>query len=301
MVRPGLRRLMLFGLVVALALPVAAQAQDVTPGERFRLAGEVTGVVLDAQLMLVRTVRGEDWRIQVTDETEFRSPSGEVESLEDIEVGMRVAVSGLLTDDGALASTIAITTGEDSPRLQRAAGTISAVRPEVPTFELEGGDGESWTFLVTDEARFVSRQGTIQGVEDLEPGMLAAVVYHDRDQALVALRVVVGHEQDRPRMGIRLRGKVTAISATSITIEDREAESTTFLITDSTRIHKRGGGRIEVGDWAMVAGLMNDQGRPVAVLILAAPSKHDRPERPPVRRDRPQRQPRLEQPTALPD
>jgi hypothetical protein len=102
-------------------------------------------------------------------------------------------------------------------------------------------------------------------------------------------------------MGIRLRGKVTAISATSITIEDREAESTTFLITDSTRIHKRGGGRIEVGDWAMVAGLMNDQGRPVAVLILAAPSKHDRPERPPVRRDRPQRQPRLEQPTALPD
>jgi len=293
MLAKGFHRVVVAMLAVAIGLPAAASAQGEAAEERFRLAGEVTAIALDEQVVEVQTLRGEDWRIQVTSETVYRSPGGEIEGLADLETGMRVVVIGFLTEDGAVAHTIGVAAGQDRPRLQRAAGTITAVRPSVPSFELEPRQGESLTFLVTDQTGFVSRDGQIQGVGDLEPGMPAAVVYHQRDGEQVALRVVVGHEsEDRPPAGVRAHGKVTAYSRQSITVEDRDGESVTFVITDSTRIKRRGGGEVQVGDYAFVAGQVDDEGRPMAVLILATPADADRPDRPPVR---PQLQPRATQ------
>lgn len=60
-----------------------------------------------------------------------------------------------------------------------------------------------------------------------------------------------------------IRGTVTAVSATSITVRARDGVTLTFAVTDATKVHRRGDGRgtfspideVHVGDEALVTGV----------------------------------------------
>jgi hypothetical protein len=84
-----------------------------------RRAGEVTSVDVDNNILSLQTNRGEIVTFTVDENTRFRSRSGEVDGLEDIEIGMRALIAGKVVDqeaDGFLA--LAILVGDGRPETE---------------------------------------------------------------------------------------------------------------------------------------------------------------------------------------
>ena len=71
---------------------------------------------------------------------------------------------------------VAYAQGETPEARIRVAGTITAVDPSAGTFGLQSREGQSYIFFVTSETRFISRDGSINSLADLEPRMNAVVV-----------------------------------------------------------------------------------------------------------------------------
>ncbi len=79
-----------------------------------------------------------------------------------------------------------------------------------------------------------------------------------------------------PQPDQSIKGEVTAISDTELTVTSARGQSLTALITGDTKLKRSGGGQlsldeIEVGDFAGVLGLKNNDGAIVAALIILVP------------------------------
>ena len=87
--------LLLLILTAVFAGTVLAEEELHIP--KVRVLGDVTAINPDENTFSLKTRQGEDLRFLVIDRTKFRSPDGSLNGLEDMEVGMKALVVGVLT------------------------------------------------------------------------------------------------------------------------------------------------------------------------------------------------------------
>ena len=203
---------------------------------------------------------------------------------------LRIATLGVLT--AALLLPAAVFAQEEAPERpegrMRAAGEITGVVPGQDTFTILTRKGDEIEFQTNENTKFRSPNGSVEDIHDLKKGMKAFVAAAEQDDGtLIALMVAAGNMKDRPNrpeLDVKVGGEVTAVGASSLTIQTREGESISFSVNDST--HFKGISaldELEVGMKAAVGANETDDG--LLALFVGArnpgdrPDPHDRPER----------------------
>ena len=184
--------------VLPLLIPSAVFAEEEHPRhERFRYAGEITGVEAGQGTFTLLTRAGEELEFQTSDRTHYRSPDGSVQDIHDLKQGMKALVAGI-KEEGAL-SALLVAAGDpadrpDRPRVDvRAAGRVESVGDR--SFTLMTRRGELLTIKVTEDTHYKG----ISSFDDLEVGMFAAVGAKEADGDLVAIWVAARNApEDRP-------------------------------------------------------------------------------------------------------
>ena len=97
------------------------------------------------------------------------------------------------------------------------------------------------TVLVDENTRFKSRDGDLEGLDDLEPEMIAIVaVKKGEDGELLAVVVAASTKDDLPKFETRVGGKVTEVENNSFTIMRRDGQEVSILVTGDTKFRSRG-------------------------------------------------------------
>ena len=147
-----------------------------------RAAGEITAVNPGSSTFELHTRQGEDLQLVVTEDTRFRSRDGSIQSIGDLRRGMIAAVAAVRGGDGVLEARFAAVGERDDlpvrPNVDvRVAGRITSV--EGSSFAVETLAGAEKMFSVDGSTVFRSRDGSVEGIEDLRPGMRAIVAAED--------------------------------------------------------------------------------------------------------------------------
>jgi len=185
--------------VLSLLVPSAVFAEGEHPErDRFRYAGEITGVVPGQGTFTLLTRAGEELEFQTSDRTHYRSPDGSVQDIHDLKQGMKALVAGIEKDGVLQALLVAAGNPEDRPDRprvdMRAAGRVEAKDDQ--SFTLLTREGEQLTFAVTEDTHYKG----IGSFQELEVGMFAAVGANESDSGLVAVWVAARlAPEDRPR------------------------------------------------------------------------------------------------------
>jgi hypothetical protein len=184
------------------ALIVAAGNPDERP-DRIRVAGQVTNVIPGQGTFTLKPRNGDEITFQTNERTQFKSRDGSITELRDLKRGMIAAIIAVKQeDDLPLALLVAAGHPEDRPdrpRIDvRAAGQIVALGNASLT--IQNRDGAQMTFGINENTKFKSRDGSINGLDDLEVGMVAAIgAIENEDGSLTAAWVAAGQpRQDRP-------------------------------------------------------------------------------------------------------
>lgn len=179
-------------LVILLMVPAVAYAEEAAPDGRVRLTGEISA--LGATGFTLTTGDGRAIVVSVDDETKFRILNGANHGFDQLEPGMQALVVGLPQAEGSvLARMVAAGYRRDLPEDRlKVRGAFSAIHLERSAFAFKTSAGEELYFLVSDRTHFRSADGSIQGLKDLEKGMLGAVLALPNDEGVLqALLVVV--------------------------------------------------------------------------------------------------------------
>ncbi len=177
---------------------------------------------------------------------------------------------------------------DDAPERHknRLAGQVTSVDVASGTFGMETLKGEEIRIQTDENTEWHSREGSVEGIEDLEPGMPVFVLARETDDGgLLASHVGVGKPGKHARL-IRFAGEVTAVSldSSTFTLLNKDGEEGTFLVNEETRFRSRGGEINELAERepGMLAGVLakpQDEGLPLA-LVVAVGDPEDRPDRP---------------------
>lgn len=287
-------------LAISLLVPSSAFAQEDRPEqERFRAAGEITGVVPGQGTFTLHTRSGKELEFQTSDRTRYRSPDGSVQDIHDLKKGMKALVVGIRGDGGLQAMMVAAGFPEDLPEHMRAAGEIQSVDQAGQSFVLMPRAGEALTFQTGERTRY--RGEGIEGSGDLEPGMFALVLaVKQEDGSLLALLVAVGEPKDRPEI-LKFKGEITGIvpGQGTFTLMTREGEELEFQTSERTKFRSRDGlvqdiHDLKVGMLALVGAIEQEDGTLLALVVGVGnpedrPHPEDRPYR--VPEGRPNREP----------
>jgi hypothetical protein len=218
-----------------------AYAGDDQPPAGHGAAGRIGAIDLSADTFALETMRQGELAIRVTESTEFRSRAGDIEGIEDLEAGMPVVVAGQLGADGELtADVVGLRRPAVRPARFQVRGQITSVDVSDQTFTLKDPAGREFEIRVGERTRFVSRDDSITGIDDLQVGMLAQVQgLRGLAGRLDALRVAAGSAEGRPH--IRPIGEITDIGDDSFTMNTRQGRSLTLLVDEMTRYRSRDG------------------------------------------------------------
>jgi hypothetical protein len=266
------------GLLVAAVLGLlvlgtgVAYAAGEQPPDGLRAGGKITDIDLGASSFTIETLRNGELTVIVSDSTQFHSREGDIQGLEDLEVGMPVHVAGKPGSTGeVLADVVAVgKPGERQDRF-RFRGEITDVAASDGSFTLKTLEGEKVEIHVSDRTRFRGRDDSIQGIEDLEVGMLSQVQgLKGPEGKLNALLVGAGAPGDRP--DVRAIGEISTIGDRSFTLENRQGRSLTFKVDESTKYRSRDGAAtsfedLEVGMKAVVTGDEIGEGSYKAIMV----------------------------------
>jgi hypothetical protein len=264
-------------LTLALLTTGVASAQDETNHERNNHIGEIRSVNPEADSFVLHCRNGEDLEFFVTERTNFQSRNGVIGSLEDLSVGMKALVSAVQDREGRLIALF-VAAGEvgDLPELQRFRGIFSSVNTEEGSFQLEMEDGEVQEFDVGNRTRYRSRDGSIHGLSDIEPGMLGSVVAILREeQAPLALWVgVSGSIKQRERFTVV--GEIINVvpGQGTFELESRNGDTLLFSVIERTKFRSRDGSIDDIhglkkGMHALVVGLRNGEEGQIALGVAA--------------------------------
>ena len=269
------------------ALVVAAGKPGDLPN-LMRVAGIIQSI--GDRTFSLKTRTGEEVTFAVGERTKFRSRDGSVQSFADLQAGMGALVLAAKGEDELpMALVVAAGNPEDRPERFRLMGEITRVMPDQSAFQLKTREGELKTVQVSERTRFRSRDGSIQGLEDLEVGMLAlAAGVKGEDGALNALLVAAGKAEDRPKppkTDVRAAGRIVDIGGRSFSLKTRSGETMTFAVTEATIFKSRDGSvssfeDLEVGMVAIVGAKRSADGGLVAVWVGAGKRRAERPQRP---------------------
>jgi ribosomal protein S8E len=248
------------------AVVIAGERQERPDLERFR--GTVTAVDAAAGKFRLETPDGEELTFFVSERTRYR---GQVEGLDDLQVGWKAVVGAAEDEDGVLqAVLVAAGDPEDLPDMIRFRGTVTAVDAAAGKFRLETPDGEELTFFVRERTRY---RGQVEGLDDLQVGWKAVVgAAEDEDGALQAVLVAAGDPEDLPDM-IRFRGTVTAVDAAAgkFRLETPDGEELTFFVRERTRYkgELNSLAELQIGWQAGVGGFEGEEGQLQALVVIA--------------------------------
>jgi hypothetical protein len=148
-----------------------------------RMAGEVDKINNGQNTFTITKLDGESVTLNVDENTRW---VGALSELKDLEKGMKVGVVAKEQSGGSLLAKIVGARNEDSQG-GRAVGKVSALGIDELTVETRRGDV---TFVVDDETRFRSRDGSVEGLDDLETGMNVLVVYLIQDDGSLLAKLV---------------------------------------------------------------------------------------------------------------
>lgn len=280
-----LGRIALLATFLTMTVSGVAYAGEETPTDRVRAIGEITSIDRTGNNFTLHTRAGEDKGVHVTGSTEYRSPGGEIEGFDDLEVGMHALVVGVERGDGVIvASVVAAVRGGDRPDVIKAHGKVAAVDLSASTLTIETQDGRALEFKVVERTKFRSRSGEINGLGDIEVGMAAlAAGVETEDEGLIALLVAAGNPGDIPQNAFRTTGEITSVipGQGTFTLKDDDGAEITFGTSDRTRFRSRDGSVSNIHDLkrgmhALVVGVQPEEGNPQA-LMVAVFNPQDRP------------------------
>lgn len=195
-----------------------------------RVLGEVDKINPGQNTFEVMTRKGDTISFQADEQTRF---AGDLKSFDDLEKGLMVGVLAAKQEDGTFLAKIVGTGKPERPHLEKTGGKITRIGDGSITILTRQGEEKSYT--VTESTRFGSRQGEIDGLEDLALEMVVIVVSHpDQDQA-AAILVADEHLLELERV----RGTVQSAGGSHLTINAGD-EKIQFAVDENTRIRGRG-------------------------------------------------------------
>ena len=275
--RSKVSKALLLVLVLSLVMVGVAYAEEDVTGDRIRVVGKITGIDLPANTFGLRTWGGDDLQILVTHNTIFRSPNGSIQTLSDLEVGLRALVIGMESESEFVALVI-IAAKRDDPDRVSVIGEIIDVVSAGGSFSLEKRDGEVVTILTNEQTRFRSRDGSIQGLDDLEAGMEALVIaVKQEDEGLLGLVVAAGYKEDLPNNVRKFKGEITNVvpGQSTFILKTREGDVISFQTNNRTRFISRDGSVTDIHDLkkgriALVGAVAKEEGSLMAILVAVA-------------------------------
>lgn len=257
----------LAALVIAVSVSGTAFAEEENPPGLVKARGEVISVNTAARKFRLETQDGTVMTFFVDESTRFR---GELESLEDLQVGWRAGVSAREGEGSNLLAVLVIAGAP--PELVKVRGEVTEVDPIVGKFRIKNSDGNIITFFVDENTRY---GGQISGLEDLQVGWKAGVAAIETEDGKLMTKALIAGEA--PEL-IKAKGVVTAVDpgAGKFEIETSDGRSLRFFVDDKTRYQGQLSSldEMQIGWQAGVAAKADEDGKLWAVMVIAG----DRPE-----------------------
>lgn len=149
---------------------------------RPHLSGEITAIG-DEQFTLT-TAGNNEVTVEVDESTSYL---GSLDGFDDLEVGLDVAVAGQRSDERTVLAR-AVAARDDLPFGTRLGGEVTAVGTD--TLSIETRLGESFTFDVTAETDFLSRDNSVAGLADIEVGDHVMVLFEQSDSGGLTANII---------------------------------------------------------------------------------------------------------------
>lgn len=224
------------GSITALVVVLLPEDFDPEAMRSRRVLGEVTHVNNGQDTFTILLRSGDQITFDVDDSTRYLH--GLVE-LKDLEKGMQVGVlAAAQQDDNPLAKVVAEVDPTQIPH-RRLAGKVESVSPESLSLSIRGG--QTQTFVLNEETKFRSLDGSIEDIQDLESGYVVVVVFEgDETNGLTALNVVAtGEALNRALHNLqRVGGEVQSAGGSQLTILTHTGEKMDFTVGEN--VHIRG-------------------------------------------------------------
>ncbi len=194
----GLVALALTAIIATVALAAPNQTDPVDPPnppgprggpgrgllwEPPHLSGEITGV---GENQFTLTTEG---NITVTVEvSDLTSYLGSLDSFSDLEVGLDVAVAGRRSGEGSVDARVVIAR-DDLPIGTPLGGEVTAVGGDSLTIETPRG--ETFTFDVTADTDYLSRENNVSSLSDIDVGDHVLVLFEQASSGGLTANVIM--------------------------------------------------------------------------------------------------------------
>ncbi len=178
----------------------------------------------------------------------------------------------IITAD-SLGSVGVASAGPDGPKV---GGEIIEIDITTGLVTIQNLDGETFVIKFTDETEFHSRDESLTDLADLGIGMLINVRGEERDDGTILASAVGAAKKGSVPGGRdgarRLQGELTDIDGDLLTIQGRDGEIGTALVTSDTEFQSRDGSvqsieDLVVGQQIGIGIQQKDDGTLVAVII----------------------------------
>ena len=240
------------------------------PANYIQARGEITRVDPGAGTYQLQKPDGTEMTFLVNENTRY---GGQINSLDDLQVGWKAAVAAKKTSEGSL-MTLALIAG-DAPELVKAKGVVTAVDAGAGQFEIKKSDGTIVRYFVNEKTRY---QGQLSSLDEMQVGWQAAVAAKvDDDGKLMAVLVIAG---TRPEV-IRARGTVSAVAVGAGKFKLTKPNGTVLTIFVDENTHFRGQAanlsELENGWRAGAVAVEQTDGKLLARLVVSGKPRAERP------------------------
>jgi hypothetical protein len=252
-----------FVLMAAVMLTVSfsgtAFAAETDPVDLIKARGEVIAVDPGAGKFRIENSDGEVITFFVNENTRYRG----LESLAEMQVGWKAGVAA--REEGGKLWAVLVIAGEQID-FQRARGKVIDVNTSAGKFSIQTPSGEEMRFFVDERTRY---GGQISGLEDLEEGMNAGVIYKEQSEGKwIAVGLIAGYAPDL----VKARGEVTAVDTVNMKFEilTADGEQMRFFVDENTRFRGQLSSldEMQVG-WQAGVAAKDENGKLTAVLVIA--------------------------------
>ncbi len=258
-------------VLIAVSFSAPALAAEGDEDGLLKARGKVTDVNTSAGKFSIETPEGDQLRLFVDENTRY---AGQIESLEDLEVGMGAGVAYREHSEGKLVA-VGLVAGY-GPDLSKVKGEVTAVDSQLGKFEIVTADGRRMRFFVDENTRY---QGQLSSLDELQVGWQAGVASKDGENGKqITVLLIAGV---RPE-AIRAQGSIVSVDprAGKFRLEKTDGEVLTFWVNEETNFRGQVSSitDLEEGLRAGVGGYMNTEDQLVARVIVAGEIPEERPE-----------------------
>jgi len=240
------------------------------PAEYIQVRGEITRIDPGAGTYQLQKPDGTEMTFLVNENTRY---GGQINSLDDLQVGWKAAVAAKKTSEGGW-MTLALIAG-DAPAFVKAKGVVTAVDAGAGQFEIKKSDGTTVRYFVNEKTRY---RGQLSSLDEMQVGWQAAVAAKvDDDGKLMAVLVIAG---TRPEV-IRARGTVSAVAVGAGKFKLTKPDGTvlTIFVDENTRFRGQAANlsELENGWRAGVVAVEQVDGKLLARLVVSGKPRAERP------------------------